>query len=856
MRKPVLAVAFLFLFGAAEALSQTPVISLSPSSFSFSAFQSGSLPFSQNLQITNAGGGTLNWSVSKKRNSSWLSATPVTGTAPSTVTVSITTTGLVPNIYVDTLVIYSAAASPTTAYALVTYTVSAPPQPALISLSPTSFTFSANQSGPLPLSQNLQLTNAGTGTLNWSVYRARNSVWLSAGPANGTAPSTITVSITTTGLVPNTYYDTLVISSANASNSPQRVPVTYTVSPPPQPAVISLSPASFNFSAFQSGSLPLSQNLQITNAGSGTLNWTVARARNSAWLSAGPASGTAPSTVTVSITTTGLAPNIYYDTLVISSANASNSPQRVPVTYTVSPPPQPAVISLSPSFFSFSAFQSGSLPLSQNLQITNAGSGTLNWTVSKKHNATWLSAGPANGTAPSTVIVSITTTGLVPNTYVDTLVISSGEANNSPQQVPVTYTVSSPPQPAEIAVSPASFEFGAIQSGPVPFAQELQIDNAGGGALNWSIAKARNSVWLSATPGNGTVPSTVNVTITTTGLVPNTYYDTLVITSEDAGNSPVRVPVNYTVFPVPSIVAAPESLNFTATEGDANPSPQLVFISVSDASIAWTISKSQAWLGVSPAADTGNGQASVSVNLTGLVEGDYFDTVVVTAPAASNSPRHVPVHLHLNGPVLSPASLLISPGQMDFNAQQNQSIPPQFIDISNGGQLPLNWTATILHGASWLSISPDSGTNDGSITVSVTTDLEPMTYVDTIKIEAAGALNSPRKIPVRLNVATDVGDEPGNRPRSFKLSQNYPNPFNPTTKIDFALPRSGYATLEVFNVVGQRIRVLVDGELPAGPHSVVWDGRSSSGQVVGSGIYFYRLKSQNFSDIKRMVLLK
>ncbi|MCI0329959.1 MAG: T9SS type A sorting domain-containing protein [candidate division Zixibacteria bacterium] len=743
------------------------------------------------------------------------------------------------------------------AFLLLFWAAQAFPQSAVISVSPPSLTFNAFQSGALPASQTVDITNTGGGSLNWSAFRARNSFWLSLVPTVGTAPGTVTVSITATGLAPNTYYDTILVYSAGANNSPQRVPVTYTVSVAPTPAVISVSPASLTFNAFQSGALPASQTLDITNTGSGTLNWTAAEARNSGWLNLVPTNGTAPGSITVTITTTGLVPNTYYDTIVVSSADANNSPQRVPVTYAVSAAPTPAVISLSPASFTFNAFQSGALPASQTLDITNTGSGTLNWTAAEALNSGWLNLVPTNGTAPGSITVSITATGLAPNTYYDTIVVSSADANNSPQRVPVTYTVSAAPTPAVISLSPDSLTFNAFQTGALPAFQTVDIANTGSGALNWTAFRARNSIWLSLAPSptEGTAPSTITVSITTTSLVPNTYYDTIVVFSADAGNSPQQVPVTY-ILTGPSIFPSPDSLLFSGSQGGPNPAGQILSIDATSPNIAWSVSKSQSWLGLTPVADTGSGQVSVSASLAGLVEGDYFDSIVVTAPQAVNSPRQVPVHLHVEGPVLSSASLQVSPDSLDFDAQRNQPIPPQSIDISNGGQLPLNWTAAVLHGAAWLAIDPSSGTDGGTITVTVTTDLDPLTYVDTIKIEAPDALNSPRFIPVRLNVTTDAGDGPANRPRSFALFQNYPNPFNPATKIDFALPRSGYARLEVFNVVGQRIRVLVDGELSAGLHSVVWDGRESSGQLVGSGIYFYRLKSENLSDIKRAVFLK
>jgi hypothetical protein len=95
-----------------------------------------------------------------------------------------------------------------------------------------------------------------------------------------------------------------------------------------------------------------------------------------------------------------------------------------------------------------------------------------------------------------------------------------------------------------------------------------------------------------------------------------------------------------------------------------------------------------------------------------------------------------------------------------------------------------------------------------------------------------------------------------NVPKEFGLDQNYPNPFNPTTKISFALPQSANVRLEIFNVLGQAVRVLEDGAMDAGTHTVVWDGRNSNGGQVSSGLYFYRINAGSFSATKKMMMLK
>ena len=88
-------------------------------------------------------------------------------------------------------------------------------------------------------------------------------------------------------------------------------------------------------------------------------------------------------------------------------------------------------------------------------------------------------------------------------------------------------------------------------------------------------------------------------------------------------------------------------------------------------------------------------------------------------------------------------------------------------------------------------------------------------------------------------------------PAEFALSQNYPNPFNPLTAIEFTLLRTGDASLIIYNLLGEEITRLVDGDMPAGNHRVIWDASS-----LASGIYFYRLQAGDFVQTRKMVLLK
>jgi hypothetical protein len=90
------------------------------------------------------------------------------------------------------------------------------------------------------------------------------------------------------------------------------------------------------------------------------------------------------------------------------------------------------------------------------------------------------------------------------------------------------------------------------------------------------------------------------------------------------------------------------------------------------------------------------------------------------------------------------------------------------------------------------------------------------------------------------------------------LSQNHPNPFNPTTEIEYVVPDGApqRVAVVVYDVSGARVRTLVDRQVPPGRHTVVWEGRDSNGNTVGTGVYFYRMQLKGFTETKKMLLLK
>lgn len=128
-------------------------------------------------------------------------------------------------------------------------------------------------------------------------------------------------------------------------------------------------------------------------------------------------------------------------------------------------------------------------------------------------------------------------------------------------------------------------------------------------------------------------------------------------------------------------------------------------------------------------------------------------------------------------------------------------------------------------------------------------------FTDSIYGRSANAM----RVWGKLGGFSDVGDETEEESRisSFQLKQNYPNPFNSNTQIQYSLPRATQVEVSIYNLLGQNVRTLYKGEQSRGNHTLSWDGKDYRGRDVGSGIYFYRLKtSDGATESRKMLFLK
>ena len=93
-------------------------------------------------------------------------------------------------------------------------------------------------------------------------------------------------------------------------------------------------------------------------------------------------------------------------------------------------------------------------------------------------------------------------------------------------------------------------------------------------------------------------------------------------------------------------------------------------------------------------------------------------------------------------------------------------------------------------------------------------------------------------------------------PGTFALHQNYPNPFNPVTSIGFELPERTDISLVVYDLLGKKVKTLVNQNLGTGSYQIKWNGLSDHGEMLPSGMYFYELNSSDFRSVKKLILVK
>ncbi|MBN1999417.1 T9SS type A sorting domain-containing protein [candidate division KSB1 bacterium] len=96
----------------------------------------------------------------------------------------------------------------------------------------------------------------------------------------------------------------------------------------------------------------------------------------------------------------------------------------------------------------------------------------------------------------------------------------------------------------------------------------------------------------------------------------------------------------------------------------------------------------------------------------------------------------------------------------------------------------------------------------------------------------------------------------GNGPQIFILSQNFPNPFNSSTTIEYKVPKNCNVNIQIYNLVGQKIKTLVNTQKEKGEYKIYWDGTDDLGENISTGVYFYKINSGAFHNVKKLLLIR
>ncbi len=584
------------------------VLQLTPGVLSFTGIDGGANPTALVITISNPGLLPLQWSESSATDdgSNWLVVTPQSGTVSKggslAMKIGVNMSMMLPGTYSGWVTFNSAGPdpvkdSPQTVFVSLTVL----PQCA-ISVSPGSLTFTAVslQSSPNPKAINVGLSEGCSTAMQWNaaVSTRNGGHWLSIGQSSGRTPAYPQVSVNSSNLSPGTYTGALVFSTKSGN---QTLPVTLIVAPPTMP-VLSVGPATMNFSAVYGQSNPPVQVATIINSGGGTLVWNASATTSTGamWLAISTTAGSLSAGQSAAITVTvrllqSLTPGSYNGTITFNATDGSGnaaigSPQLIPITFVVQPL---CTIGATPLALNFTGIAGQSNPGAQVVNIAASGTcaNALNWTAtaSTSSGGAWLSASPASGSvslsAPSATNIGVSLAGLSAGNYSGAVTITAvdsvtGQKAGVPQTIAITLAV----QPACMLQAPSgSGETYSAEVGLNPSMQTFSIGVtgtcSGSITLTPTATTGDGGSWLAVTPASAQVTSgnsaTFTVTVTSASLAAGTYNGTISLAAVDGNGititgSPQQVGITTNVLAAPALNAGPGALTFNVDTGSSN----------------------------------------------------------------------------------------------------------------------------------------------------------------------------------------------------------------------------------------------------------------------------------------------
>jgi uncharacterized membrane protein len=688
-------------FQVAEA--DAPAIEIAPTSLRFVAASGSSNPATQNLQVRNAGGGSLTGLAFSARYASgeptgWLQFAANGAIAPVALDVNAAVGALAEGTYHATIDVTSNEG--VTGSASVRFDVQAEDAPVL-SVSTSSVSFQMIEGGPNPAAKVVQLNNAGAGSLSGlgiaiSYGSGGPSGWLNAMLSSTAAPATMTLAADAPALAPGQYSGTVQISSAGGGVQLVLVTLDVTAGTP----VIQASGGPIGFNAPEGGANPPAQQRSISNGGTGTLGGlgasvSYAQGQPTGWLQVQLSGMAAPATMTATAAVGSLAAGAYNATVHLTAPGAASV--TVPVLLTVSPAGVP-VIGFEAEVVNFQATTGGSNPPQANIEVTNVGAGNLSGLAASIVHGNgeptdWLDAQLSGSSAPADLSLNATVGLLLPGTYHASVIVSGTSA--APDTVAVTFEVSLIDLPI-ILVDSAAIVLTGQQGGSDPSNIGISITNGGTGTLDGldvSVSYGSGGTgWLDAQLSATSAPATVTLAASVAGLSPGVHIATVNLTA--SGALPISIVVTLTVLPgTPIIELELPDVTVIGISGLVT-IPPVVPVLVANAglgslqglqaSINYAQGQPTGWLNAALSSTIGPASLGLTFDVTTMPPGTYTAAVRIQATGA------VAVDLNVNLIVLSALTpaIGIDQGSVVFDATAGGSNPSgASVQVSNIGTL-------------------------------------------------------------------------------------------------------------------------------------------------------------------------
>jgi len=729
-------------------------------SLNFSA-QLGGAAVSQTVNVSSPGSsGSVAFLVSTP-SQSWLTVSPGSGNTPSALTVTANPAGLSAGSYSASFSIGAAGGN---------VTVQATLAVSSISVSPQTLQFSYQPGGQIT-AQNLTISGQAV-TFSTTESTATGGGWLEVNPASGNSPGTAVVTLNPAvvpSLAPGQYSGTITVTpTSGASSTAVPIPVSLTVTAAPT-FTVSANSAALNYQI--GGVYVPQQTVVVSTTGTQSVSFTATVSSGSQnWLTVSPTNATIAANGNTQLTigyntAANLPAGSYQGTITLSAPGASPSSLTINVTLQVST--SPFLYAQPSGTLTFNGQFAGPAPQSQNLTVFtsavagNSTTGQLPLAMSASSTGNWLTV-QTTGVTGTPFVVSVNSTGLVPQTYNGTITVASNGVPNL--TIPVSLVVSNNPQ-LSVNTNQLTFLYQTNGANNV-LSQTLPVSSTTGALLNYTAAVNSGNTWLflnGNTTATGASTSNLAVTVNPAGLSAGTYNGTITVNATNTAGAPVNpvtVPVVLYVSSAAMLAASPSSLTFTAAAGAAPPASQTITLGSTSATdqVTYTVTPTSAtWLSIAPTTGTTPASLTVSALSSSLAAGSYSATITITgtAPggaAVADNPVSIPVTLQV-----TQGTLALDKTTLTFAQVAGGPAPAaQTVNVTSNGQaLTFTAAASDKDPVSWLSVTPATGTTPGALSISVDgSKLNPGTYQGLVTVVAPNGGNSPATITVNFTVST------------------------------------------------------------------------------------------------------